>query len=88
MIITIKQETIETFKQSWPCNGFPDNLVGIVICYDDNGNMVDLEGFDDDDYPIELEYVDRAALYAIIRAAKLGHKSQHNHNLVDTIRTY
>ena len=41
-IVEIQPETIETFRQQWPCSGL-DAVHHIVAAFADNGDLIDLE---------------------------------------------
>ena len=91
MIITICKESLECFKHSWPCNGIPADVDGIVVCFDQNGDLVDYEAYDSTDTPIDLaenDNVDGLALSALFDNAKNHHSTITDPQLVDTIRTY
>ena len=90
-IITISPESLECFKQSWPCNGIPEEVDGIVVAFDDNGDLVDYEAFNSNDIPIDLaenDNVDGLALATLFDNAKNHHSTITDPQLVDTIRTY
>lgn len=38
---------ISAFCESWPCHGLPANLDALEVEYDSNGDLVDLEAFDE-----------------------------------------
>ena len=90
-IITISPESLECFKQSWPCNGIPAEVYGIVVAFDDNGNLVDYEAYDSLDTPINLDENDNVnglALATLFDDAKNHHSTITNPELVDPIRIY
>ena len=90
-IITISPESLECFKQSWPCNGIPSEVDGIVVVFDDNGDLVDCEAYDSTDTPIDLaenNNVDGLALATLFDDAKNHHSTITNPELVDPIRIY
>ena len=91
MIITICTESLERFKHSWPCNGIPSDVDGIVVYFDHSGNLVDYEAYDSTDTPIDLvnhDGVDGLALSTLFDNAKNHHNAITDPQLVDTIRTY
>tara|TARA_Y100001973_G_scaffold92650_1_gene142657 strand:- start:682 stop:963 length:282 start_codon:yes stop_codon:yes gene_type:complete len=90
-IITISRDSLECFKQSWPCNGIPAEVYGIVVAFDDNGDLVDCEAYDSTDTPIDLaenNNVDGLALATLFDDAKNHHSTITNPELVDPIRIY
>ena len=90
-IITISRESLECFKQSWPCNGIPSEVDGIVVGFDDNGDLVDYEAFNSNDIPIDLtkcDDLDGYGLSVLFEQAKTHYNSHNNPELVDTIRIY
>jgi len=91
MIITITKDSLESFKHSWPCNGIPSDVDGIVVYFDHNGDLVDYEGYDSNDVPIDLvnhDGIDGLALSTLFDQAKNHHSTITHPQLVDTIRTY
>ena len=91
MIITICKESLESFEHSWPCNGIPSDVDGIVVYFDDSGDLVDYEAYDSTDTPIDLaenDNVDELALSTLFDNAKNHHSTITDPQLVDTIRTY
>ena len=91
MIITIRKESIECFKNFWPCNGIPSDVDGIVVYFDDSGDLVDYEAYDSTDTPIDLaenDNVDELALSTLFDNAKNHHSTITDPQLVDTIRIY
>lgn len=79
-IIQINSDTIDAFKRSWPCNGIPTTVDMIVVAFADNGDLVDYEGSDAHDEPIDLmddENVDGHALSALFDDALANHTVVH-----------
>lgn len=46
-IISIEKTAIQKFMQTWPCSGF-DNIHHITACFADDGDLVDLEAYADE----------------------------------------
>lgn len=68
MRATITSDTINAFKATWPCHGFPDELACIHAEWDEGGDLVDFEayGWQGD----ALEGFDGPALCALLDDAK------------------
>ena len=92
-IIHIQPEKIDELKQQWPCHNVPEYLDGIVAAFDDDGSLVDYEGFTDTD---ELVSHDKLAgcdasgfLLAILTDAwENATKNKQRAGMIDTGWTY
>lgn len=63
---TLRYDSIEKFKRSWPCHGLPDNLHSISAEFASNGDLVDLECYNDDGALMDSHDCDGPALVALI----------------------
>jgi hypothetical protein len=79
MIIIIKQETIETFKKSWPCNGFPAKIYSIAASWSDDGDFESVDLLSKNGSKIDFANINRDALSALLGRAR---------NNYTTVRTY
>lgn len=70
----IGPEAIEAFCRSWPCHGLPDNLDALEVEFASNGDLVDLEAFNEfDGWTLDTHDFDGPALAALVSdAAKIG----------------
>tara|TARA_R100000808_G_C2142805_1_gene150557 strand:+ start:572 stop:847 length:276 start_codon:yes stop_codon:yes gene_type:complete len=59
-IISIKRETIEDFKKSYPCSGIPESVDFLVCCFSDEGELVDYDAEDKNGNIIDREEFDHA----------------------------
>jgi len=50
-IISIEPETLERFKQSWPCHDIHPDVDHIVVAFHD-GDLIDYDLLDGDDNPL------------------------------------
>ena len=51
-IISIEPETLERFKQSWPCHDIHPDVDHIVVTFE-AGDLIDYDLLDGDDNPLE-----------------------------------
>lgn len=92
-IIAIQPATIENLKRQWPCHYVPDDLDVIVAAFDDDGSLVDYEGFTDTDLLIDYEEFERCDasgfLSAILNDAwEHATKNKQPDGIIDTGWTY
>lgn len=74
---TIRYDALATFKQSWPCHGLPDALHSISFEYASNGDLVDIEAYDENQKRLDSSEFDGPALLALSQdALKIGDKSE------------
>lgn len=73
MTITIKQldgTAITEFLSQWPCHNFPDNIDGITCAFDKNGDLLDLDCYDEEDELIDHNSFDGEALVALVKECR------------------
>ena len=89
-IIAIELPAIEEFEDSWPCNGFPDELDHIVIAMEDNGDLVDYDMFDEHNKEIGWNpYTDGIAISNLFDDAfKYAIRNHQPTNMIDTGYTF
>jgi hypothetical protein len=63
---TLRYDSIETFKRSWPCHGLPDNLHSISCEFATNGDLLDIECYDDAGKWMDSGTFDGSALLALM----------------------
>ncbi len=66
-IITIEPETVESFRQEWPCHNL-GNVDHIVAAFDDNGDLVDVDCCDI--YSKPIDGIDGPCLAALLDNAQ------------------
>jgi hypothetical protein len=62
---TLRHDSIEAFKASWPCHGLPDNLHSISCEFASNGDLVGIEAYGDDESLLDSADFDGPALAAL-----------------------
>lgn len=62
---TLRYDAIEAFKRSWPCHGLPDNLHSLSCEFASNGDLVDLEAYDEEQHLLDTHAFDGPALLAL-----------------------
>ena len=70
-VISIEQTAIKRFMETWPCSGL-GNIHHITSCFDDKGNLVDLESFADEYEKVEIhpnEYEGTGAMPTLLHEA-------------------
>lgn len=67
---TLRYDHLDTFKRSWPCHGLPDTLHSISFEFASNGDLVDIEAFDENEKPLDSRDFDGPALVALSQDAK------------------
>ena len=67
-IIHITPSAVERLCESWPCHNL-DGVDHVMIATDDDGNLVDLDLFDDECRPLDHQTHDGPALLALIADA-------------------
>lgn len=63
---TLRYDSIEAFKRSWPCHGLPDNLHSVSAEFATNGDLIDLEAYDDNEKLLDTHDFDGPALKALV----------------------
>lgn len=63
---TLRYDSVEAFKRSWPCHNLPDNLHSISADFASNSDLVDIKAYDDDENRLDTSDFDGPALKALI----------------------
>lgn len=63
---TLRWDAIETFKQSWPCHGLPDDMDSISAEFRENGDLVDIEAYAGTGECLDTSAFDGSALLALV----------------------
>lgn len=63
---TLRRESIDAFKRSWPAHGLPDDLESISAEIDCFENLIDLEAYDENEKQIDTAAFDGPALVALV----------------------
>lgn len=66
---TLRWDHIEAFKRQWPCHGLPDNLHSLSCCFALNGDLVDVQAFDEQEHLLDTAEFDGPALLALTQDA-------------------
>ena len=80
MIIDVPCDRIDDFRRTWPDSSLHD-LDRLIITTDSKrwgGDMVDLDAFDYDGYPLDLEAIDGPALAALVADEVNGYRVRNN----------
>jgi hypothetical protein len=73
---TLRCDAIDAFKRSWPCHGLPDDLHSLSAEFASNGDLVDLEAYDESGKRLDTHDFDGPALLTLVSdARKLGDTS-------------
>lgn len=67
---TLRYDYLSEFKGKWPCHGLPDSLHSISFEFANNGDLIDIEAFDDEARPMDSAEFDGPALVALSQDAK------------------
>jgi hypothetical protein len=67
---TLRYGAIDAFKCSWPCHGLPEDLHSISCEFADNGDLVDIEAYDEDGKMFDTHDLDGLALAALIEECR------------------
>jgi hypothetical protein len=70
MWYTIRYDYLEQFKASWPCHGLPNELHSISFEFASNGDLVDIEAYDENQEPMDSSEFDGSALAALSHDSK------------------
>jgi hypothetical protein len=70
MRVTLNSQQIQAFKNTWPCNGIPE-LSQITFEFSSNGDLVDIDAYQDSKYVDSAEF-DGPALLALSHDAQKG----------------
>jgi hypothetical protein len=62
---TLRYDAIEAFKVAWPCHGLPDSLHSLSCEFASNGDLVDIEAYDEIGQPLDTHDFDGPALLAL-----------------------
>lgn len=67
---TVRYDYLDEFKRSWPCHGLPDMLHSISFEFASNGDLVDIEAYDDSGVLMDSAEFDGPALLALSQDAQ------------------
>jgi len=90
-IISIEKTAINNFMETWPCSGL-HNIDHIITAFDNEGNLLDMEAFNDVSEKEQTDYDDYEGSGALpVLLSKAYVNAKHNEqplNLIDTGYTY
>ena len=86
-IISIEKTAINNFMKTWPCSGL-HNIDHILTAFDDAGNLVDMESFNDALETEQTAYTDydgTGAMVALLAEAyEHATKNPQSDNMINT----
>lgn len=66
---TLRYDGIAEFKRSWPGHGLPDSLHSVSVETASNGDLIDVEAYDEEGRPQDTRFFDGPAFAALTQDA-------------------